>query len=394
MFGPANFPGASQNQLNQAQALYGIVTGRVTELGANAGLDEDSGQYTYLGLAAQRARMREAGFFVQDSWRIRTDLTINAGLRYELQFPFTPRNNSYSTATFDAFCGRSGTSPDTVCNLFQSGNMPGERPTFDNFGKGQPAYDTDYNNWAPSVGVAWTLGGSSGMIGSLFGRSEGDSVIRAGFTKAFSREGMANFSNRFGANPGVTIDATKSPTLTGANNIGTLPVLFRNGNLTAPPFATAPQYPLSDVISQDVNLMDPNLQVPYADSWTVGLQRALGTNMAVEVRYVGTRARELWDTLNYNEINIFDNGFINEFRAAQANLQANVAAGQATQGFAYRGPGTNTVPLPIMFAHFQGAGDPNSAAAYTSIELQDEQHFLTPSRRSTRIPSCSRKTCS
>ena len=100
--------------------------------------------------------------------------------------------------------------------------------------------------------------------------------------------------------------------------------------------------------------------------------------MAVEVRYVGTRARELWDTLNYNEINIFDNGFIQEFRAAQANLRANVAAGLATQGFAYRGPGTGTVPLPIMFAYFQGAGDPTNAAAYTSTSFRTNNNFLTP----------------
>ena len=78
--------------------------------------------------------------------------------------------------------------------------------------------------------------------------------------------------------------------------------------------------------------MDPDLQVPYADSWTVGLQRTVGRNMAFEVRYVGTRSRDMWETLNYNEINIFDNGFLNEFRAAQANLQANVAAGSGGSG--------------------------------------------------------------
>ena len=90
------------------------------------------------------------------------------------------------------------------------------------------------------------------------------------------------------------------------------------------------------------------------------------------------RARDLWDTLNYNEINIFDNGFIHEFRAAQANLRANVAAGLATQGFAYRGPDTGTVPLPIMFAYFQGAGNPNDAAAYTSTNFRTNNDYLTP----------------
>jgi len=375
MFSATNFPGASTNQLTQAQALYAIITGRVTQINANAALGEDSGQYEYLGVSMQRARMREAGFFLQDSWRVRPDLTINAGLRYELQFPFTPRNDSYSTATVEGFCGRSGTNPDTFCNLFQAGNQPGVPTTFNNFGAGTPAYNTDYDNWAPSVGVAWTLKGSPGLMGSIFGQNEGDSVLRAGFTRAFSREGMGTFSNQFGGNPGVTIDATRNQSL---GNLGGVPLLFRDGNVSAPSIPQAPQYPLSDVVDQDVNLMDPNLQVPFADSWTAGLQRALGRNMAVEIRYVGTRARDIWQTLNYNEVNIFDNGFIQEFRAAQANLRANVAAGQASQGFAYRGPDTGTVPLPIMFAHFQGTtGSSNDPAAY-GTNFKTNNDYLTP----------------
>ena len=378
MFTNANFPGASAAHLTQAQSLYALITGRVTNINANAAKNEDSGDYEYLGNSVQRARMREAGFYIQDSWRVRPDLTVNAGLRYDVQFPFTPRNDSYSTATLESFCGVSGTNPNTVCNFFQPGVMPGVRPTFIAFGKGTPAYETDYDNFAPSVGMAWTLKGSTGVMGALFGKNEGDSVLRGGFTRAFSREGMGTFSGVFSGNPGVTISASRSNDIGNLNNDGQgLPVLFRqDSRLGAPPFSF--QYPFVDAINQDVNLMDPNLQVPYADSWTFGLQRTVGRNMAMEVRYVGTRSRDLWATPNYNEINIFENNFLNEFRAAQANLQANVANGLPTQGFAYRGPGTGTVPLPIMFAYFQGAGDPNNAAAYTSTNFRTNNTFLTP----------------
>jgi hypothetical protein len=320
--------------------------------------------------------MREAGFFIQDSWRVRPNLTVNAGLRYELQMPFTPRNNSYSTATLDSFCGRSGTNPNTICNLFQPGNLPGVAPTFINFGEGTAAYETDRNNFAPSVGLAWTLRGSSGALGSILGRNEGDSVIRAGFTRAFSREGMARFSDRFGANPGVTFSVNRTA---GLGNLGPLPLLLRDdARLTPPPFQLTPEYPLTEVVTGDINLMDPNLQVPYADSWTIGLQRTVGRNMAAEIRYVGARSRDIWAPLDFNEINIFENGFLGEFRAAQANLRANIAAGLTNQGFVYRGPGTGTVPLPIIFAHFQGAGDPNDASLYTSANFRTNNTFLTP----------------
>jgi hypothetical protein len=373
MFNTTNFPGASAAQLTAAQALYAMLVGRVTTINANAAKNEDTGDYEYLGNSIQRARMREAGFFIQDSWRIKPNLTINAGLRYDLQYPFTPKNDSYSTATPDSFCGLSGTNPDTVCNLFQPGVMPGSRPVFIPFGKGTPAYETDYNNFAPSVGVAWTLRGSTGFLGALFGKNEADSVVRGGFTRAFSREGTARFSDRFGANPGVTIPASRNAA---QGNLGTLPLLFRDdARLAPPPFSFA--YPFTDAINQDVNLMDPSLQVPYADSWTIGLQRTVGKDMAVEARYVGTRSRDIWANLNYNEINIFENNFLNEFRTAQANLEANVAAGLATQGFKYRGPGTGTSPLPTMFAFFQASGSANNPDAYTSANFTNNT-FLTP----------------
>jgi hypothetical protein len=55
-----------------------------------------------------------------------------------------------------------------------------------------------------------------------------------------------------------------------------------------------------------------------------------------------------------------------------------VAAGLANQGFRYRGPGTGTQPLPVMFAYLQGAGDPNNAASYTSNFWTTQTTFLNP----------------
>ena len=49
--------------------------------------------------------------------------------------------------------------------------------------------------------------------------------------------------------------------------------------------------------------------------------------MAIDVRYVGTRLVNGWTTENWNEINVFENGFLDEFKLAQANLRAHVAAG-------------------------------------------------------------------
>ena len=116
MFTTSNFPGASNTVLTAARNYYAIMTGRVSEVRGIARLDESTGQYEYLGLGTQRAQQREVGLFAQDSWRVNPNVSLNFGVRYELQFPFVARNNSYSIGDIDDVYGVSG-----VGNLFQPG---------------------------------------------------------------------------------------------------------------------------------------------------------------------------------------------------------------------------------------------------------------------------------
>ena len=99
MFTTANFAGASAAQLTEARDLFAVLTGRVNSINGEQRLDEDTDQYVFLGLGMQRARLVDYGFFVADTWRVKPTFTVNLGLRYDLQMPFYPRNNSYSKAT-------------------------------------------------------------------------------------------------------------------------------------------------------------------------------------------------------------------------------------------------------------------------------------------------------
>jgi hypothetical protein len=379
MFTTDNFPGAAATNLTAAQNLYALLTGRVDQINGDARLDEATNEYAYMGTGTQRARMREAGVFLQDAWRVRPNLTINAGLRYELQFPFYPLNDSYSTATIADLCGLSGVGPSGRCNLFQAGHMPGKHPEFVKFSRGTRAYDVDYDNFAPSLGVAWTIGGGSGGWRRITGS---ELVVRAGYTRAFNRNGMNDFSGQYNGNPGVSInDPDRDVDLGNLDNDGRgFPVLFREQDrLGAAPFPRTPAYPLHDVVTGDINVFDPSIKVPYADTWTIGVQRGIGAATAVEARYVGTRSRDNWQVLNYNEINIFDNGFLDEFRRAQQNLQANLAAARGAN-FRYFGPGTGTVPLPTILAHVRANANPNDPAHYNSAAFASNT-FLTPLAR-------------
>jgi hypothetical protein len=371
LFTTANFPSASPANLTAAQNLYAFLTGRVTTISADARLDEKTGKYLYEGVGLQRGRLREYGGYAADQWRVKQNLTINAGLRWDVQNPFYPLNSSYTFADIANLCGLSGAASDNRCNEFRPGAMPGVDPVYQQYKAGSRAYSVDYNNVAPSAGLAWTPQARPGFLGKLMGA--GDFVVRAGYTRSFSRSGMSDFTGPLNSNPGVVIT---NPTTRSESNgnllVGPAPLLFRNGSVLGPPsFSDTPTYPLLPLVSngygtQSINGFDRKIQVPYADSWQAGITRSLGRDMAVEVRYVGTRGREGWTNLNLNEFNIVENGFLKEFRQAQANLQANLAAGLNTRGFAYTGaPGTAPLPTFLAFFNGQSSGNAGDSTRYT-----------------------------
>ncbi|MFN0108781.1 MAG: carboxypeptidase regulatory-like domain-containing protein [Blastocatellia bacterium] len=389
MFTTANFTGASATDLNNARALYAVLTGRVTAINANARLVESTGKFEYLGNAFERSHQKEFGLFVQDSWRIRQNLTVNAGIRWEVQRPFTVDNSSYTTSTLDDIWGVSGPG-----NMFKPGTQTGRDTRFIQMERGTPAYKTDYKNFAPNFGFAWRITGKGGWLNKLAG--DGQTVIRGGYSIAYNRQGIGDFRGLQSANPGVVITTNRSIAL---GNLGTLPLLFReNGRLGAPAFPASPAYPLvGDPFVQNtnsVNVYDPNIKVPYSQSWTFGIQRELDRNTVLEARYVGTRNLRGWTTynLNSNELNIAENGLLQEFRLAQTNLQSNIAAGRGNN-FRYFGPGTGTSPLPITLAYFSGtpAAQAGVAGNYTSTNFAST-NFLNSLAAMNPVVCCATAT--
>ena len=369
---PKNFPGASSSQVSTAMSIYAVLTGRVTQIGGTGILSETTNKYTYNGAQVQRGHMREMGFFVSDSWRMRPNLTLTYGLRWEFQLPFVPLNNMYTWNTVEDLWGLTGPVTGGFANgkLFTPGTLNGREPQYNLYKAGDPAYNTSYHDVAPSVGFAWTPK-PEGWLKRLLGES-GQSVFRGGFSLAYNRNGMYDYTSMFGSNPGMTINATRNVSNGNlVSGVGTdvWPLLFRDKSRLGPPaFADTPVYPLhSTSVSDQVNLFDPNTRTPYTLSWTFGLQRELTRDMVLEVRYVATRNMQPWTQINFNEFNFIENGLLNEFNLAMANLQANQAAGRGNT-FKYAGAGTGTYPLPITLAYFSGvpASQAGDATKYSS----------------------------
>ena len=108
LFNTTNFPGASSDQLTAARDTYAVLTGRVASVTSTAVLQDDTGKYVELAPSTLAGGIKVYGMFAQDSWRLKPNLTLTGGIRYDIQTPFTPFSNVMSAVTMASICGMSG----------------------------------------------------------------------------------------------------------------------------------------------------------------------------------------------------------------------------------------------------------------------------------------------
>jgi hypothetical protein len=374
LFTTANFPNASATHLTAARDLYGLLTGRVTSVTGQAALDAETNKYTAFAPRRRAGYLNMYSLFMQDSWRTTPTLTINAGARWDLQLPFTAVNDTMSAVNMASVCGLSGQgNGDTYsrCNFYRQGAAPDATvPQFVQLSRGTQGYKTDWNNIAPNVGIAWRPNVQDGVMRKILGDPE-QATVRAGYSVAYERQGMAIFTDLFGGNSGSTLSLTRNES-TGLVGPGeSWPVLLRQRDrLYNAPFPESPSYPIAirPNRADSLEAFAPDIKIASAGTWTVSFQRSITKDTAVDVRYVGTRGWNQWSELNYNDLETLqENGFLAEFQRAVQNLRANNASGVTNRrgSFAYFGEGTGTTPLPIYLAYLNGSRDSGNPTAYT-----------------------------
>ncbi|MGH8248213.1 MAG: TonB-dependent receptor domain-containing protein, partial [Gammaproteobacteria bacterium] len=260
LFDTGNFPNSTAANRSDAAQLYALLTGRLSSITRSVALGED-GRYAHIG-SVDRNRQREVALYAQDAWRVRPNLTLNYGLRWDVQFPFYNQSGTYTRVGYDGLWGISG-----VGNLFAPGVMTGREPQFFQAKPGQYAYNTQWTNFSPSLGFAWTLPKTDvPFVSWLLGRN-GESVFRSGYSIATIREGMNIPINLWGSNQGRTVSTSVNP--------GNFPVefgpagsvWFRDRTLPARPEPDKPSYPIQVTAGNSVNDFDPNLRMGYVQSW-------------------------------------------------------------------------------------------------------------------------------
>lgn len=332
IFTTTNFTNASTTNLNDARSLYAYLTGRVSSIARSASLDGTTKKYVFDSFNEYN-HQNEYAFYVQDSWKFRPNITLNYGLRWEFEPSPVNDNLVYTRTGFDGIYGVSGTG-----NIFRPGTYSGQPTQFRLLAKDEKGFRTRHKDFAPSFGFAYTPNFKSGFMRSLVG-GNGETVLRGGYSIAYTREGFNAYTAMFGANEGGTFTLSVSPSVT-SSIFSAGGVLFNGGTgLTCPsgnpnvtgcttgfpslaPPADTSKYPFTPAAGSAgaANDFDANLKAGYTQSYTLGLQRALNKDTAIEVRFVRTRGTHLWRQYDLNEVNIFENGFLTEFKNAQKNL--------------------------------------------------------------------------
>jgi hypothetical protein len=203
----------------------------------------------------------DLGFYVQDDWRVKSNLTLNLGMRWDW----------YQQAI--NLLHQKSTQQETGPLPLWSTTLPLSQTTV-------PSVPQALHNFAPIVGFAWTP--------SLYNGSQA-TVVRGGFRIAYDPAFYNMFLNV----------ATSAPTVNLATLSGTgLPTTGFFGTQVIP--YLRPLAPTGNPGFGDQTQVSPNFRNPYSEQWNIGVQHSFTGRVVGEIRYVGNHGVHLFQALNGN----------------------------------------------------------------------------------------------
>jgi hypothetical protein len=228
--------------------------------------------------------------FAQDTWKPSRRLTLDFGVRWEVNPPPGEANSKLPLAVTQ------------ISSLSTMQLAP----------RGTKLWKTTYNNFAPRLGMSYQLRQQPGR----------EAVIRTGFGvyydtgNDFSAFQFAVFPFTSTVLPGP-ITLPFNPSL-----IAPLPIAAFQATIT-PPYGT-------------IYAFDPNLKLPYTLQWNVAVEQSLGNSQAVTLSYVGAAGRRLLQrkqlilgTINplFRTVNLTTNVATSDYNALQVQFQRRLSRG-------------------------------------------------------------------
>jgi hypothetical protein len=253
---------------------------------------------------SQTANMKKMDGYLQDDWKVNKKLTLNLGVRYEIQTSPTDRFNKL--AWFDP----AAKNPITATDQIPSAAAPGAL-TWTGGSNGRNVITNSYTNFAPRFGFSY--------------HPTEKLVVRGAYGVFYPQRASLAFDSNLNGYSQTTNWVDKDSAISGNAYSVTTPAsqAFSGGLL---PIVGSKLGGLTNV-GTDVQAIQHNWSSPYVQDYTFGLQYALSKNDVVEATYVGNRGRNLpvSGSINLNQV---PDKYIAQ--AAQA-----VAAGQSNPDFQY-----------------------------------------------------------
>ncbi len=310
---PGSAPGTAPEPLSSTQydrpllALYGMISDVV----ANYNLDRN-GQVQAQGAPVKRNYgLNWYEFYGQDTWRIKSNLTLTYGLRWSLFPPPWETNGLQTTPTF----GLGTQFATNVANMEQGIGYGAEPPL--QFQPGGPVnhragfYNFEKTDFSPRLSIAYSPRPDNKLLKKLFGDND-KTVIRVGLARVYDRAGFAllNTFDQVGAagltttlqNTCCTFGVTGAEDLPRINGINDIPKNNINGVqfLQDPPMGGFPQTP---PLAAEANLwgIDNTLKTPHAYTADLSIGRELPKRFSIQISYVGRFGRDLLTQRDLNQ---------------------------------------------------------------------------------------------
>jgi len=347
---PSDFNGNS----SEWDRLYALILGRYSSISSGYNYDRAGNPVPQGGVPIRDYHSTQYELFAQDSWKMRSDLTLTYGVRWQFHKPLTEVNG------FEAIQNQTPQSIFSVRQQEAAQGISGPNAVpFITYGLGGSAnnkpgyYKPSYDNFGPRLVLAYSPSATEGLLGRLFGNRK--TSIRAGFgvdfdnnligqgfeldetSFLFSNSPTTNFGNlatdpRFSC-PSPCAGTSLSASLLAPVPGGTTPRPTFTPNVDANGFPVG--FNEGGFGSGEMFNFDPHFRTPYEMHFSFGIQRELPGDWLVEADYVGKLGRRLTalgdpaQTLNFVD-SASGQPLYNAFGAVQKQVQAGTAVTSIT----------------------------------------------------------------
>ena len=228
-----------------------------------------------------------SAFFFQDDWKVNRRLTLNLGIRWETETPYTERFDRLPFG-FDPNAAVGITIPAVTLpggEVVNLGALKGGLQFVNKDGIGRRQGNVDWNNLGPRIGMAYSFNKRT-VLRAGYGIFFSSSAINSGTPAA-----LVSFSAITPYQGSTNSDTTVVPGVSLSNP-------FPNG-FTQP---TGNSLGVKTELGNNVTFLNQDIKLPTVQQWTLNIQRELPWQTLVEVAYLGTHSTRLLESFNWNEL--------------------------------------------------------------------------------------------